>query len=89
MPAISMFFGIVVYLYFFDNQRHHSPHIHAEYGEHEGTFTISDAEMIEGDLPNKQRKLVSAWIEIHKEELMADWQLAVTGQKVFDIDPLR
>jgi hypothetical protein len=89
MPAISMFFGIVVYLYFFDNQRHHSPHIHAEYGEYEGTFMISDAEMIEGDLPNKQRKLVSAWIEIHKEELMADWQLAVTGQKVFDIDPLR
>ncbi len=34
-------------------------------------------------------KLVRAWIEIHQEELMADWQLAVEGQRVFTIDPLR
>ncbi len=89
MPTISMFFGIIVYMYFFDNQKHHLPHIHAEYGETEGIFTIPDAEMIEGDLPARQKRLVTAWIEIHREELLADWQLAVSGQKVFGIDPLK
>jgi hypothetical protein len=89
MPAISMFYGIIVYMYFFDNQKHHLPHIHAEYGETEGVFTISEADMIEGDLPGKQKKLVTAWIEIHKDELMAEWKLAVTGQTVFGIDPLK
>jgi hypothetical protein len=34
-------------------------------------------------------KLVQAWIEIHKEDLMADWQLAVVGEPVFKIDPLK
>ncbi len=89
MPSISMFYGIIIYLYFFDNQKHHSPHFHAEYAECEGIFSIDDAVMIEGDLPVKQQKLVGAWIEIHKEELLADWKLAVSGQKVFSIDPLK
>jgi hypothetical protein len=34
-------------------------------------------------------KLVQAWIEIHREELLADWQLAVEGQQPFKIEPLR
>ncbi len=89
MPAISMFYGIIVYMYFFDDQKHHAPHLHAEYGEMEGIFSIGDAELIEGNLPGKQRRLVSAWIEIHRDELMADWKLAVSGQAVFKIDPLK
>ena len=84
-----MFYGIIIYLYFFDNQKHHSPHLHAEYGEEEGIFTICDAEMIEGNLSNKQKRMVSAWIEIHHDELMANWKLAVSGQAVFRVDPLK
>jgi hypothetical protein len=34
-------------------------------------------------------KLVQAWIEIHAEELLADWDLAISGQSVFKIDPLK
>ena len=45
--------------------------------------------MIEGNLPGKQKKLVYAWIEIHKDELLADWKLAVNGNSVFAIDPLK
>jgi len=45
--------------------------------------------LIEGDLPNNKERLLLAWIEIHKDSLMADWHLAVTGQKVFTIDPLK
>ena len=45
--------------------------------------------LLEGSLPRNKAKLVDAWIEIHKEDLLADWQLAVSGQKVFPIKPLR
>lgn len=84
-----MFYGIVVYLYFFDNKKHNEPHIHAEYGEHEGIFSIESGLVLQGDLPAKQQKLVQAWIEIHREELKANWKLAVSGQAPFKIDPLR
>lgn len=89
MPVISMFYGIIIYMYFFDDQKHHLPHLHAEYAEFEGVFTLHDAVMIEGNLPGRQMKLVSAWIEIHRDELMADWKLALSGQIVFKIEPLK
>jgi len=34
-------------------------------------------------------KLVQAWIEIYKDELIANWELAINGQEVFKIDPLK
>jgi len=40
-------------------------------------------------LPQPKMKLVQAWIEIHREDLMADWKLAVAGEPVFKIDPLK
>jgi Domain of unknown function (DUF4160) len=45
--------------------------------------------VLEGTLKSAKLKLVQAWIEIHHEELMADWRLAVNGQAVFKIDPLK
>ncbi len=42
-----------------------------------------------GDLPQAKLRLVQAWIEIHREELLANWDLAVQGQSPFSIDPLR
>ena len=45
--------------------------------------------MIEGDLPNSKRLMVLAWMEIHRDELIADWKLAVNGEAPFKIDPLR
>ena len=89
MPAISMFYGIIIYLYYLDNKKHHLPHIHAEYGEYEGIFAVELGELLQGDLPTKQIKLVQAWIEIHRDELLADWQLAVRGQPPFKIEPLK
>lgn len=49
----------------------------------------SDGDLLEGSLPSNKEKLVRAWIEIHKEDLMANWQLAASGNKVFTIDPLK
>lgn len=76
-------------MYYFDNQQHHVPHIHAEYGDSRAVFDINDGEILAGELPKNKRKLVEAWIEIHREDLMANWRLAVTGQEIFRIDPLK
>ena len=89
MPTISMFYGILIQMYFYDNKRHHRPHIHAEYGEANCVIAIEDGEILTGSLPPAILKLVQAWIEIHKEDLMADWKLAVVGETVFKIEPLQ
>ncbi len=89
MPVISMFYGVIVLMYYFDNKKHHLPHIHAQYGEEEAVISIPEGSVIEGSLRTAKLKLVQAWIEIHRDELMADWQLAVNGQAVFKIEPLK
>lgn len=89
MPVISMFYGIVIRLFHFDNARHKAPHIHAEYGEQNAVIAIPTGSLIAGKIKPAKLKLVQAWIEIHHDELMADWKLATEGQKVFKIDPLR
>jgi hypothetical protein len=50
---------------------------------------LPDGEIMEGSIPNNKMKLVEAWIEIHKEDLLANWELAVNGQEVFKIEPLK
>jgi hypothetical protein len=45
--------------------------------------------MLAGAIPPAKIKLVQAWMEIHREALLADWELAVNGQPPFPIDPLR
>ncbi len=89
MPTISMFYGILILMYFYDNKKHARPHIHAEYGEQIASIAIEDGEILNGSLPPAKMKLVQAWIEIHKEDLMVDWKLAVAGEPVFKIDPLK
>jgi hypothetical protein len=89
MPVIAMFYGLIVAMYYLDTKQHKLPHIHVKYGEMEAVYQIPDGELLEGSLPSNKEKLVRAWIEIHREELMANWQLAATGNKVFTIDPLK
>jgi desulfoferrodoxin (superoxide reductase-like protein) len=72
-----------------DNKQHHLPHIHAKYQEDEVIVSIPDGEILEGSIPKAKMKLLQAWIEIHKDELIADWQLAVSGQPLYKIEPLR
>ncbi|OAI09015.1 hypothetical protein A1353_05465 [Methylomonas methanica] len=89
MPTISMFYGIVICMYFFDDERHKLPHIHAKYQDYNASFSIADGALLGGDLPVAKSRLVQAWIEIHRESLLADWILAINGEKLFPIDPLR
>lgn len=88
MPIISMFYGIIVRLYLLDNKHHNLPHIHARYAEYEASIAIEDGEILSGDLPRKQLRLVQAWIELRRDELLADWELAVSGEAPYKIAPL-
>ena len=72
MPVISMFYGIIVSLYFQDNRQHHRPHIHAKYQADEAVIAIPDGELLDGYLPPGKMKMVLAWVEIHRDDLMAD-----------------
>jgi hypothetical protein len=89
MPTISMFFGIVVSVFFKDSSRHHLPHIHVRYQSMKAAVAIADGSVLDGDFPARQLKLVQAWIEIHKDELLADWELAAAGEEPFRIAPLQ
>ena len=89
MPTIRMFFGIVIRMMFIDTQQHHLPHLHVEYQGDKAVISIPDGNLLEGKLPAKKLRLVQAWITIHEDELMADWALAVNGEPIFPIDPLR
>ena len=89
MPTISMFYGILILMYFYDNKKHNLPHIHAEYAEYQAAIAIDDGAVLSGSLPSSKLKLVQAWIEIHREDLLVDWKLAVAGEPIFKIDPLR
>lgn len=60
VPTISMFYGIIIRMYMLDTKPHHLPHIHVEYAEFEAVFQIPDGQLLEGDLPAKQYKLVEA-----------------------------
>jgi hypothetical protein len=89
MPVISMFYGIIVRMFFMDNKEHKIPHIHIEYADYNAVLSIPEGKKLAGDFPNDKLKLVSAWMEIHKDELLADWKLAVEGQPVFKIESLK
>lgn len=88
MPAISQFYGVIIRMYFDDTDRHKMPHFHAEYGEHSAVFAL-DGNVLAGSFPSKQLQLVKAWSLIHEDELRADWKLAVNGEMVYKIDPLK
>ena len=89
MPILSMFYGIIIRMYFMDDKQHHVPHVHAECSGSRAVFNIVDGELLAGGLPPGKARLVQAWIEIHREELVADWELAVNGEEIFKIEPLK
>jgi hypothetical protein len=72
-----------------DNKQHNLPHIHVKYQEYEVVVSIPEGDVLEGSIPSSKMKLLQAWMEIHKDELVADWELAVSGEKPYKIEPLR
>jgi len=86
VPLVSEFFGIKIYMYWAD---HFPIHFHAEYGSLKAIISVQEAVVIKGVLPAKQLKLVLAWCEIHKDELIKNWNSAQMNGQISKIDPLK
>ena len=86
MPTISMFYGIIIRMY--NRGEHNPPHFHAYFGEENAIFNL-DGELMEGSFSKRNQKLVSAWCELHHDELVANWNLATNGEELFKISPLK
>lgn len=85
MPTISIFYGIVIAMYWDD---HAPPHFHVLYADSDAAINIRTLEVLSGKLPRKAMSLVLEWAEQHKDELMEDWNLCAQGQSPKKISPL-
>ena len=81
-----MFYGITIRMY--NNNEHNPPHFHALYQGHKAVINM-EGEMLEGDMPGAQLKLVQAWVIIHHDELLADRELAISEEPLYKIEPLK
>ena len=86
MPRISSFYGIIVWIYFDD---HNPPHFHATYGEFEILININDFSVYAGNFPGRAFGLLMEWASLHKQELLANWELMKLAQPMMPIEPLR
>jgi len=87
MPTISMFYGIVIRMYFGESE-HPPPHFHAEYAGDSMKVEIKTGKIIAGSLPPRQTRLVLAWTDLRREELMANWEILRRNEEPFRIEPL-
>jgi hypothetical protein len=83
-----MFYGLIVRMYNEKSAKHNKPHIHVEYAGNELVVAL-DGETLEGEFPPAKRRLLDAWIEIHRDELLANWVTLSKGEGFFKIDPLK
>ncbi len=77
-------------MHYRENDKHKLPHLHAEYGEYDAVFDLNGY-ILNGKMPNKQSKMIQAWILIHQDELNALWKIVKNnlGDGWFKIEPLR
>ena len=85
MPEISLFYGIRITMYYSD---HNPPDFHAEYAGHKCLVDVLSGCVFRGSLPARQLKLTLAWNEIHRDELMQNWELARDNRPLNRVDPL-
>lgn len=86
MPTISMFYGILIQMFWGD----HAPaHFHALYAEHEVLIDIKTLAVIEGSMPRRALALVLEWASEHRTELLEDWKLCAQNQAPKKISPLQ
>ena len=86
MPVLCMFYGIIVRMYREMGGKHNMPHIHAEYSGQEVVVAL-DGTVLEGKIPRSQMKLLDAWMEIHKDDLAANWKLLSNGEQFSALIP--
>jgi len=86
MPTISIFYGIVIQMFWHD---HAPPHFHALYAEHEALIDLRDLRVLRGALPRRAMALVLEWAEAHKDELLENWRLCSQMRAPKAIEPLK
>jgi hypothetical protein len=84
MPEISRFLGIVISMYF---DEHNPPHFHAKYGSHKISVEIETG-IVKGTFPKRALRAVLDWYDLHKDELIKDWELAINDKPLNKIEPL-
>ncbi|MDE0166713.1 MAG: DUF4160 domain-containing protein [Bryobacterales bacterium] len=89
MPEISRFFGIIIRMFVEVGEPHHTPHFHAYYQDEVGIYGIDPIELLAGNLPRRQRRLVEAWSKLHQDELKKDWRALQKGCSPEPIAPLK
>ena len=85
MPQISFFYGIVIFMNFDD---HVPPHFHAWYGDYKVTVSIRDG-VVTGKMPGRALRMILEWLDIHRDELLENWEKAQNGSPLDKIDPLK
>jgi Domain of unknown function (DUF4160) len=85
MPRVSSFYGMTIAMYY---REHGVPHFHVRYAEHDASLAIETLELLEGSLPKRALALAHEWAELHRNELMENWQRARNKEPLLDIDPL-
>ena len=87
MPRISEFYGIVIYMYWFDTKRHKQPHIHAMYNHQQAVFDF-EGNCLAGNIGNRASRLVNEFIVERRNDLIRAWELALLGKEVPWIKPI-
>jgi len=89
MAELCRFLGIVVRMFSERHAPHHRPHLHAVYQESQVVLALDTIEVLAGQLPRRQQRLLEGWAELHQAELLAAWRVAMTGEAPPGIEPLR
>lgn len=89
MPELARFFGVIIRMYVEPGTPHHQPHFHVYYQNYAAIYGIDPIEYISGDLPQRQKRLVEAWVELHHQELLENWARLQSGQLPHKIAPLK
>ena len=85
MPEISRFYGIIIYMYM---SEHNPPQFHVWYENYKAIITIKDG-IITGSLPRRALNLVYEWLDIHKDELLDNWNRLANFETPQKIEPLK
>ena len=88
MPLISMLRGMTVYMHFMDNRYLELPHLRARCRDDEAVVSISEGKVLEGNFPEEKTRFLQDWIELHREELMNNWEMITSGRHPYKIEPL-
>ena len=84
MPEISRFLGIVISMLY---NEHNPPHFHAKYEKFKISVEIETG-IVKGHFPKRELRAVLNWLDLYKEELLKDWQLAIKDKPLKKIKPL-